>query len=291
MGEFAQLIMGIVDFVFNILIVLLFVRFFIDEQSFYQFGQVLTMIQQVTDPFIKPVRTALGGVMPRLQRWAPIIAMVGVILVRGALYTLLGDITGILKSLERAADTLVLFIIAMLFVATLFVRSNFYLPTNAGFRIFQEGCFNAFRISRMIWRTERPWGLFIGSVVWLLLAHFLFVTLVSLRVFDRPFVILLPELFFLMKSANSIIYWYTLELFVAIIASWLTFTGAGKDLPAVRGVRALAEPFFRIFRQWCPWAKWGFIDFSPMLAFLALYFIGYLIQLIVRDLTHTLLSV
>ncbi len=286
------LLFQLLTLVFNVLIVLLFVRYFLDEQSHFQFGPLIQMIYQVTDPIVKPVRTFIVATAPRYYLWSSLLTMLCVVVLRGVLYsglsTMFGDkseaLHGFLLSFEQAADLIFWVSVSCLFASTLFSRSGFVLLTNTAYRAFQEGTFKVFRISRALWKTDRMWPLFWGSVILLLVAHFLFVSLVSLRVFDSAGNLLLSEFIFVLDSILIIVRLYWFVLLVAIIASWLTAAGPGANLPAVRAVRALSEPYLGRFRQWFRWARWGIIDFSPIIAFIALSVLEIFVQDIRRDL-------
>lgn len=282
------ILLSLVDLVFYVLIILLFVRYFVDEQSMFAFGPVLAMLQQATDPFVKPIHRIIVGSAPRYHTFAPFVALAGVVLIHGTLTVGLTAlmsrsffaIDGFLASFEKAADVLFMFIVAMLFASTLFSKAGFVMLTSAGYRAFQEGTFKAFRITRMVWRTDRVWPLFWGSVAWLLLVHFVFASIVSFRILvgGSP---VLYELVFTVHAASVLLNIYWLILLVAIIASWLTMAGGGGDMPMVRGVRALADPYFRIFRRlFGRRLRWGMIDFSPIVAFIVLSLVKYGLDLL-----------
>ena len=289
------LIQSLLDLIFYLLVILLFVRYFVDEQSMFAFGPMLQMLQQVTDPFIKPIRRVIIGSAPRYHTFAPFVALIGVILLHGMISGMLTTLAArsflsfgaILLSFEKAADVLFMFVVAMLFASTMLSKSGFTIMTSAGFRAFQEGTFKAFRLTRALLHTDRVWSLFWGSVAWLLLLHFVFVSAVSLRVLlgGSP---IYHELYFIVHATGKLldIYWFV--LLVAIVASWLTMAGAGGDIPMVRGVRALAEPFFRMFRLlFKNKLRWGVIDFSPIVAFLILAIVR---QVILNNLELSMLQ-
>ena len=282
----------IVNLLFDILIVLLFVRYFVDSGSAFQFGPILSMLRQVTDPVVRPVRQFLEQAAPRRAVWAPIVALPGVVLIRGLLFfgadAMRTDAVGanlngfdprvygngFMRSFEQAADSLFTVTAALLLASTLFTRGGFAMPASLGWQIFQDGTGNLFRFARAIWKVDRLWPLFGGAVGLLAIAHFLFVAIVTLRFLQSARLLLVSECYFLLSAVGRLLGVYWFILVIAIIASWLAFGGAGGDQPVVRGVRALAEPTFRFFRQF-RWARWGIIDFSPIFAFLALSFIRF----------------
>lgn len=292
----------IVNLIFDILIVLLFVRYFVDSASAFQLGPILSMLRQVTDPVVRPVRQVLEQAAPRRAVWAPLLALLGIVLIRGMLFfgadamrtdaiganlnvfdpRVYGN--GFMRSFEKAADSLFTVTTALLLASTLFTRGGFAMPASLGWQIFQDGTGNLFRFARAIWKVDRLWPLFGGAVGLLAIAHFLVVSVVTLRFFQSARLLLVSECHFLLSALDTLLGVYWFVLVIAIIASWLAFGGAGGDQPMVRAVRALAEPTFRFFRQF-RWARWGIIDFSPIFAFLALSFIRfYVLFPLMRDL-------
>lgn len=68
---------------------------------------------------------------------------------------------------------------------------------------------------------------------------------------------------------GSVGYFYSLLIFAYILMSWFPIRGAIYDLYTVIG--SVVEPYLGLFRRFVP--VMGNVDFSPILAFLALQFI------------------
>lgn len=62
---------------------------------------------------------------------------------------------------------------------------------------------------------------------------------------------------------------YNLIVFIAVILSWVN---ADPYNPVVRILRSLTEPVFEWVRRHVPFAMVGFMDLSPMIVLLTLWF-------------------
>ncbi len=107
--------------------------------------------------------------------------------------------------------------------------------------------------------------------------HFVAGSVLSLAILRGPTFLIKRELLFQLSALSTLVGYYYFVLLVAIIISWVNPDPRQIVVAIVRG---LAEPYLRIFRMLCPWARIGMIDFSPILAF----FVLILAQQILSDL-------
>ena len=277
---------GLLDLAVNVILVLLVVRFFLEDYTFYGLGPLLQTVYQITDFFCKPLQPFFAPKSPKMQRAIPWLAIGLILVVRGLWWAfpgLSGDksvptlaVHGVCDSFLDFADMVYIVVVALLLAAVLLTKGGVVLYTSAGYQLFQEKTFRIMQITQSYLHTHNLWRLFVGSVVWIAACHFVMASLLSRGLFRGYGYLLGREALFQLGAASAILQVYYFVLLVAIITSWLS---PDPRRPVVSVVRALSEPYLRIFRILCPWARVGIIDFSPILAFFALV----LVQRILAD--------
>lgn len=80
----------------------------------------------------------------------------------------------------------------------------------------------------------------------------------------------------LFKCINSAFYIYSILILVDIFATWVPEFNESK---IVYNIRTLTRPYLAFFRKFIP--PFGVLDFSPMIAFIALQWIKSLILYII----------
>ncbi|MFH1737420.1 MAG: YggT family protein [bacterium] len=278
--------MGLLDFVVNTILVLLVIRFFLADYTYYGFSPFLQTVYQITDFFCKPIRSLLGTQSPGMERVVPWIAVGLILLVRGLWFAFLNlsqkdsgfalDGTASIVAVHAVAasclqfvDMIYLLTVALLLSSVLVAKAGVAFHSSAGYQAFQQSTFRVFQITQGYIRTHDLWRLFAGSVIWLAAVHFVISSLLTFGVFEGYGQLFGREALFQIQTVSSILQIYYFVLIVAIIISWVS---SDPHNPVVAVVRALAEPYLRMFRKLCPWARVGMLDFSPILAFFALLF-------------------
>lgn len=287
------MIFSLFNIFFDILIIILLVRFFIEPYRFYGFGPLMTGVITITEKAIAPLRTFLPRTALTLQDRIPLAAVVIVILLRGLFIWIFGAgldftvpgvrITGffssLVSSLAISATMAILLIgkvlIALLFASLMISRRGLSLYGNAGFACFQEKTFAIFQKAKTIGKTENLTALFLISSSVILLLTALLASFSSLS-FLQGFVGIQKA--FLLSIFNvmiGLLNFYWMVLLVAIIASWVA---ADRFSTMVQVVQSMTEPYLSFFRRLMPWARIDFIDLSPIFAFLALSLVIMLLQ-------------
>lgn len=78
---------------------------------------------------------------------------------------------------------------------------------------------------------------------------------------------------FIMTAVNVAFRVYTVILLVRIVLSWIPHN---PYLPVFRFIYEVTEPYLRIFRRIVP--PYGAMDFSPIVAFIALQIIEWIVN-------------
>ncbi|HPO08375.1 MAG TPA: YggT family protein [bacterium] len=269
--------MSLLDHIVNIILVLLVVRFFLEEYLYFGLGPVWQTVFQITDFFCKPIQSALGNPTGKLQRAVPWIVIVLILVIRGlwrALPAFRGgqaDISvipfAVLSSLGQFVDLAYLLVVGLLLVSVLLAKGGVAFYNSVGYQAFQRNTFRILQITQNFLHTYDLWRLFGGSVLWLAGLHLVLRSVLSLTFLEGPRLLLGRELVFQMSTVVTLLGFYYFVLLIAIIISWVS---PDPQNPVVAVIRALAEPYLRLFRRICPWARIGMLDFSPILAFFVL---------------------
>lgn len=270
---------GLLDFVVNVILILLVIRFFLEDYTFYGLGPLLQTVYQITDFFCKPLQSLFAAESRVTQRAIPWIAIGLIVVIRGLWWWWIfpdGDgnkaapavaLQCLSSSVLGFVDLVYILVVALLLAAVLLAKGDVVFYSSAGYQLFQEKTFRLFQITQSYLHTHNLWRLFAGSVVWLAACHFVIASLLSWGIFQGYVNLFGREAIFQLEGARAILMIYFWVLLAAIIISWVS---PDPRHPVVAVLRALAEPYLRVFRKLCPWARIGMIDFSPILAFLAL---------------------
>ncbi len=269
--------MGLLDFVVNAILVLLIVRYFLEDYTYYGFGPLLQTLYEITEIFCKPLREGLGLRTPKASRTAPWIAVALIVVIRGGWRIFLGygsdqmtaahGVVIFLSSFLDFVNLAYIFVIGMLLASALLSKQGLVFYSSAGYQAFQENTFRVFQVTQGWFRTNDLWRLFWGSVLWIGAVHFVLASLFSLSLQWGYVYLFGREAVFQIRAASILLQYYYFTLLVAIIISWVS---PDPGNPVVAVVRGLAEPYLRLFRLWCPWARVGMLDLSPIIAFFAL---------------------
>jgi len=281
--------MGLLDFIVDAIIVLLIVRYFLENDTYYGFGPFLQTVHEITEFFCKPIRNALGARSPLAGRAAPLVAIALIVVIRGGWRLFLSYSDQGLDALVRFqvflssfldfVNLLYIFIIAMVLASVLLSRQGLMFYSSAGYQAFQQNTFRVLQTTQGWMKTNNLWRLFWGSVAWLAAFHFVLASLFSLSFVEGYVHLFGREAVFQIRAVSILLQYYYFILLVAIIISWVS---PDPGHPVVAVVRSLAEPYLRIFRLWCPWARIGMLDLSPIIAF----FVLMLIQQVLVDMSQ-----
>ncbi len=280
------MLFSILNLFFTVVIVVLFIRYFIERYRFYGFGPILVALVTLTERILQPVKQWIPKESYKLQEQTPLLAIGVTLVIRGlALWLLAGDSTndftrihGVSGSLNLANSILISFsmgfilitelLIALLFASLMISRRGIMMSGNAGFACFQENTFAIFQAAGRWIKTENLVTLFLVSSGAVLIAGSLSAVLVS-RVWiygSKAFgaALVMSSFEVLLTLVNA----YLFVLLLAILASWIA---ADPFSMILQFVRAMSDPYLTFFRRKFPWARIDFVDLSPVFAFLFLH--------------------
>ncbi len=295
------MLFSIFNIFFTIVIVLLFVRFFVERYQFYGFGPIMVSVIRISEAIIRPLKEWLPRSALTLRDHMPLVAIGVVIVFRGLMIWVIGPgftypffSQGAFSFVESMAASVTMgvlllgeMLIAFLFASLMISRRGITMYGNGGFVCFQEKTFSIFNFTKKFISTHNLTVLFFVSagIIWIATALLAgFTNLSFLTGTSRYEVSVLIALF---EVLNVLIRIYSLILILAILSSWI---GADQFSAVVQIVRAMTDPYLMIFRRLFPWARIDFIDLSPIFAFIVLspilttllfYVQGYLLEMIV----------
>lgn len=277
----------ILNFFFQVLIIVLLIRYFIERYRYYGFGPVMEAVILITEKILKPIKQLIPRSALSLQDQTPLMAIGVLLILRGlCLWLLQGSfrhpflaihaiehqfqvplIFAMGASLALGVKLVAQMVVAFLFASWMTSRRGVNMGYNAGLACFQERTFAIFQFTRRYIKTENLTTLFWFSSILILVSAALLSGVLSLcfiygaEVFIKFTIIALFDMILGLIS----IYWFVLLL--AIIASWIA---ADQMSVIVQIIRAMSDPYLDTFRYYLPWARIDFIDLSPIVAFLVL---------------------
>ncbi len=276
------LVFSILNIFFQLLIVILLIRYFIEPFRFYGFGPILVSIVTLTERILQPFRQLFPRSSPFLQNQMPLFAIVLVLLIRGWFMWILrarlispfSDIPSAVEQIPLIHEfsislTMGLVLVAQLLIMMLFASvmiAHHGIPmysSNAGFVCFRQRTFAVFQWVKKIIPTDNLNKLFIISAIVILLATGILASITNMSIGQLGYTMTIA--IFEVLLGFLYIYWFILLL--AILSSWIA---ADQFSLVVQLVRAMADPYLNIFRRLFPWARIDFIDLSPIFAFLVL---------------------
>lgn len=279
------MLFSILNIFFSAILIILFIRYFVQKYRFYGFGPILIAIITLTERLLRPLKRIVPQRAYSIEDRLPLAAICVVLLIRGVVIWIFGEATlndmvrihgvggnipllyAIAVSFGMGILLLAELIIAFLFASLMVSRRGITMGGNAGFMCFQERTFTIFRWTQTIIRSNNLVILFgISSLTILFtgsfLASFFSLTfLYGLKAFSIAWVVCLFDIL------QALIYVYSLVLLLSILASWIA---ADQFSMVIQIVRSLADPYLGFFRRIIPWARIDFIDLSPIFAFLCL---------------------
>ncbi len=280
------LLFNLLNLFFQLLIIVLLIRYFVEPYRYYGFGPILVSVITLTESFLRPIRQLAPKYALRIQDSMPLFAIFLLLIIRGWFLWILGGGYGVpFTSLQMFGSriplinamaisfTMGVVLIAQMLIAFLFAsmmvshRGVMICGTNAGYACFRDRTFTLFNYARRLVDTNNLKILFIISTFFLLMFASLLAVLTSLSflygILEVQYTMI--ETFFEICTGLITIYWFILLL--AILSSWI---GADQFSTMVQLVRAMADPYLEIFRRMFPWMRIDFIDLSPIFAFLVL---------------------
>jgi uncharacterized protein YggT (Ycf19 family) len=261
-----------ISFLTNITLLVLFIRYLTYGYATYGSGTFFSALYRMTDGLCAPLRPLIPFKVRVRSDYTPILAMVLIVLGRGALYSLADllwagyPMPGTLAHEIRISVTQFLggalrVGVIFLLVGAAFLRAGGYY-SGLFFRVISDTSSSVFRWVRAFVRVENEWFLFgVASVFGCLLYAILFGI-----VWLYPFV---PYLFagIVIRVAIQTISFFMIALFIAILLSWFP---VDPTFPLVQALRALTAPSLSWARRIFPWARIDMFDLSPLLIFLIL---------------------
>ena len=286
------MLFAILNTFFTIVIIILFVRYFIERYQYYGFGPVMMAVMSLTDKMLTPIKQALPRSANVLQSHTPLIAILLLLILRGLAIKLIatsyssvfiqimGDLAGrgsiplfqcMGISLSMGIQLLAELLNAFLFASVMISRRGVTMYGNAGFICFQERTFAIFKQAKKIVHKDDLKTLFVISSVVILIGASALASLtgvtffpgLTLAIWFKGWLAGTVASMFEILSVLIQVYWFVLLL--TILSSWL---GADRFRTIVQIVKAMADPYLEFFRRLCPWARIDFIDLSPIFAFL-----------------------
>ncbi|MGC9326236.1 MAG: YggT family protein [Candidatus Hinthialibacter sp.] len=276
----------ILNFFFTVIIVVLFIRYFVEKYRFYGFGPILVSIITLTERLIRPLKQIAPQGAHRLQEHMPLAAIGVTLLIRGFVIWAVGSgpldaaafihqqnsghvsfLLAMAISFSQGIVLVVELLIAFLFASVMVSRRGISLSGNAGFMCFQERTFAVFRWTQQYVKSNNLMTLFLASSSLALVVGSVLAALVSLTFLYGASFFYMTFIAYLFDVLLALLYVYWMVLLLAILSSWI---GADQFSVVVQIVRAMADPYLNVFRRWMPWARIDFIDLSPIFAFLCL---------------------
>ena len=279
------MLFSILNIFFDLLIIVLLIRFFVERYQFYGFGPIMVTIIRLAELALRPLRERLPQSALSLRDQVPLAAIVIALFLRGLVIWIVGpSLSYTYPILQTASGSATLLgamsasftmgvvlvgvmILAFLFASWMISQSGINLYSNGAFVCFKEKTFAVFRLAQKLAKTDRLSALFCISAAVILLATGILAGLTSVsftwgaHIFQVTVWVAIFDV--LMMLLN--LYWFVLLL--AILASWIS---ADQYSTVIQVVRCMAEPYLMIFRRLCPWARIDFVDLSPIFAFLFL---------------------
>ncbi len=241
-GMMTMMVFTIVGYVFNIYILLLFVRLFLKNSERYD--AALGMVYRATDPLVMPLVHTVRIQNPHL---ATLLVMGAAILIKGFLFH------SVSSSLQNFADVLL-----QVYVFTFIVLSavyEFYVNpiANFGQRMVSPVRLVVSRFTQQ--RSTRD----VVAVVGLIVVHTLLTILLRKFMFRDALVSSLALVL-------DLTWWFTLAIVINTFLSWLSPDPLN---PVVQLIGLISAPIVDPVRRFVP-PVGGVIDLSPMIAVFAL---------------------
>jgi len=279
------MLFSILNFFFTVIIIILFVRFFIEKYRFYGFGPIMVAIVTITEKIIKPLRQIMPKGTSYLDDNIPFVAIGITLLIRGLVIWVLGAATmngmvlvhsaagrisliySIAISFSMGVMLVSQLLIGFLFASLMVSRKGITLGSNAGFMCFQERTFAIFKYAKKFIKTNDLIKLFLVSSVVILPCGAFLATVLSMTVLQGPDAFMNAFSICMIDMVLALINFYWLILLLAILSSWI---GADQYSVLVQIVRSMSDPYLGFFQRLMPWARIDFIDLSPIFAFLCI---------------------
>ncbi len=279
------MLFSILNIFITVIIVVLFVRFFVERYQFYGFGPIMVSVIRVSEMIIRPVKDILPRGALALRDHLPLVAIVVVLVIRGFFIWIFGPgftypfrftnnitlINAMAISLTMGVLLLGEMLIAFLFASFMISRRGINMYGNGAFVCFKEKTFTIFNFTRKFVKTDNlTWLFLISSGAILLMTSVLTgFTNLSFLMGGRAYQISLLIAFF--EIISVLMNLYFIVLILAILSTWI---GADQYSAALQIIRSMSDPYLDIFRRLFPWARIDFIDLSPIFAFILLNPIG-----------------
>ncbi len=280
----------ILNIFFNLIIIVLLIRYFIEKYRYYGFGPIMMAVIRITEKMIKPIRQVFPQRSLWLQDQMPLAAIAVVLFIRGLIIFLLpgslvyslpvfpsGNIAGRFIAAESVSFTMGVLLISqllifMLFASMMITRRGITAAGSGGFMCFREKTFSIFQSVRRYIQTDNLVTLFIVTSLAICVAGAMLSVITSLSFMMSPVAVAMQHAFLksMLEIIVGVLHIYMFMLLLAIVASWIS---ADQFSLVVQFVRAMADPYLGFFRRLFPWARVDFIDLSPIFAFIALMII------------------
>lgn len=262
----------LLKFLADISLILLFVRYLTCGYGSYAAGGIFPLLYRATEMLCAPLRPLIPVRIRVQSDYAPLLAMVLVVVARGVLYSV-GNLLwqgtspvftlayNIRLSLVEFLDGALLVGAIFLFIGAALLRGGGYY-SGVLFRVFTDNAASVFRGVYRFIRLTNEWALFLASLVVVSLVYAVLWGIVTWTPFI-PYIWLNAFL----HAAYMTVLFFSIALFVAIVLSWFR---PDPSNPVVQLLAALTYPSLSWARQKFPWARLDMFDLSPILIFLIL---------------------
>jgi len=185
------MLFSILNFFFTAIIIILFVRYFVDKYRYYGFGPIMVTVVTLTESVIRPLRKLSPQRAGFLSEHMPLVAIGITIFIRGLVIWAIGAsstsvmarihetvghislIYAIAVSLGMGILLMTEMLIAFLFASMMISRRGLTMGGNAGFMCFQEKTFAIFQFMQRWIKSSNLVALFLsGSFVILIAGAF-----------------------------------------------------------------------------------------------------------------------
>ncbi|HPP00705.1 MAG TPA: YggT family protein [bacterium] len=271
---------------FTALIVVLFVRYFIERYQYYGFGPILVTLVTLTERIMQPFKQYIPRESFKFQEQMPLLVIGVTLLIQGLALWLFGAgytndfmrihsvdgsfniLEAILVSFGMGIVLITELVIAFLFASMMISRRGLMMSGNAGFACFQENTFAIFQTAGRWIKNGNLVTLFLTSSAAVWLAGSLSSAVVSGVWIHGGKAFGVTVILSLFEILLMLIHVYLFVLLLAILASWIA---ADPFSIVLQIVRAMSDPYLNFFRRLFPWARIDFVDLSPVFAFLFLH--------------------
>lgn len=285
----------VIKFVSDIAMLILLIRYVAAPFLYTQAGPFLQAINQAAMGMSRPFHRVTYWIGFRKSDVSPLAAILAILVVRGALFTLVPASFGA-SALDRMAllwgqqqsfvlgcTSLLRLTALVLFFSIMFAKAGgFY--GSVFFRVVDDVAAAVFGHVRKVLHLKNLWALLAGGLAYVCL---MYAAALCLLWWDIHFPFFWAQ--GALTALAAILYAMIILTFIFIAVSWISlFSAPEESNRAWLFLQAMVRPALERCRRLLPWARIGMLDLSPMAFFLALFLglaiVGMFQRLVVQSL-------